>query len=263
MSISQQAAAPLRQPRGRLPHAGGSTPAALSRPGASKPAAVRLRVVAPADVREGNGAMFIAACVLVLALGLGALLILNTQRAQQSFTIDSLQGRSTTLTDSQQSLSSKLQLAESPSSLAARAYALGMAPASKIRYVGPDGKTVGVANGAAGSNPFTVGPLTAGGAADVAGAASVGASLGAGVGAPAPSKPTVKKPSATKPTAKKPSASKAAATKPTAKKPATGPTKAGGTAGTTPKTATKQGAAQSKTGTDSKSKAGNTSTTQR
>ena len=63
---------------------------------------------------------------------------------------------------------------------------MGLAPASRVRYVGPDGKTIGVANGASGSTPFTVGALTTGAAAKVAGTAAAGASLGAGIGAPAP-----------------------------------------------------------------------------
>ncbi|MBO1766952.1 hypothetical protein [Allobranchiibius sp. GilTou38] len=188
MSMSPQAAVPLRAPRARVPHpTPGSKSRSLPTSGASS---VRLRVVAPADSRDGHSAAFIAACVFVLAMGLATLLVLNTQRAQQSFTMDSLQARSATYTDTQQSLRSALQLAESPASLASRAHAMGLAPASRVRYVGSDGKTIGVANGAAGSTPFTVGPLTTGGAAKVAGTAATGASLGAGVGAPAPKKAT-------------------------------------------------------------------------
>lgn len=184
MSMSQQAAVPLRAPRARVPHSTtGSTSRSLPASGATS---VRLRVVAPADSREGHGVAFVALCVLVLAMGLATLLMLNTQRAQQSFTIDSLQARSATYTDTQQSLQSQLQLAEAPASLAARAHALGLVPASRVRFVGTDGKTIGVANGAAGSTPFTVGPLTTGGAAKVAATATTGASLGAAVGAPAP-----------------------------------------------------------------------------
>ena len=190
MSMSQQAAVPLRAPRARPAHpTTGSTSRSTSANGAT---AVRLRVVAPADSRDGHSAAFIAACVLVMALGLATLLILNTQRAQQSFTIDSLQARSATYTDTQQGLTSQLQQAEAPASLASRAHALGLGPASRVRYVGPDGATIGVANGAAGSTPFTVGPLTTGGAAKVAGTAASGASLGAGVGAPAPVKKAAK-----------------------------------------------------------------------
>ncbi len=208
MSISQHAA-PLRQPRSRQPRAAVSSAAPTSRTARSTTSSpVRLRVVAPADARESSSAAFIAACVLLLAMGLAALLILNTQRAQQSFTIDKLKADSATYTGTQQGLSSQLQLAESPQSLAARAQSLGLVPAATIRYVGPDGKTVGVAKGAGGGVPFTVGPLTAGGASKVAGAASLGASLGVRVGAPAPKKAVdggakkAAKPSATSPVAK-------------------------------------------------------------
>ncbi|MBO1755252.1 hypothetical protein [Allobranchiibius sp. CTAmp26] len=191
MSMSQQAAVPLRAPRARVPH---PTPGSKTRSvPASGATSVRLRVVAPADTREGHSAAFIVACVVVLAMGLAALLVLNTQRAQQSFTIDSLQARSATYTDTQQSLRSQLQLSEAPATLASRAHAMGLGPASRVRYVGADGKTIGVANGASGSTPFTVGALTTGGAAKVAGTAAAGASLGAGVGAPAPKKAAVKK----------------------------------------------------------------------
>lgn len=250
MSISQQAA-PLQRPRARLPRAGAPSGAGRSRPGLSGAAApVRLQVVAPADSRASNSGAFVAACVLVMALGLAALLLLNTERAQQSFTISSLQASSATYTNTQQGLRSTLQRAQSPASLAARAHALGMAPASKIRYVGPDGKTVGVANGAAGSVPFTVGPLTTGGAAKVAGTASVGASLGARVGAPAPAKPVVKKPVTKTPAAKKPAAG-------TAKKPAAGTAKK-----SAPKESTTKAAKPGTTSKTGKSKTG-TSTTQR
>ncbi len=212
MSISQHAA-PLRQPRARLPRTTRSSTAPKSR--TANPATVtpvRLRVVAPADAREGSSAAFIAACVLVLAMGLAALLMLNTQRAQQSFTIDRLKAESATYTGTQQGLNSQLQLAESPRSLAARAQSLGLLPAATIRYVGPDGKTVGVAKGAGGAVPFTVGPLTAGGASKVAGAASLGASLGLRVGAPAPKKAAVAgtKKTAAKPGVTTPSVDKAA-----------------------------------------------------
>lgn len=187
MSMSQQAARPLRAPGAPLPRAKG-TPSALGRPSRAAATPVRLRVVAPADSRDGRGPAFIAACVLVMALGLATLLILNTQRAQQSFTIDSLQARSATYTTTQQSLSSALQLTQAPQSLAAKAHALGMVPASGVRYVRPDGTTIGVAKGIAGKTGFTVGPLTTGGAATVAKTGSMGATLGDRVGTPAPAK---------------------------------------------------------------------------
>lgn len=277
MSISQRSA-PMRQPRARLPRVAGSTAAGTSAktgaPTNSRPkttttaAPVHLRVVAPADSRESSSAAFIAACVLVLALGLAALLILNTQRAQQSFTINSLKAESATYTGTQQGLSSALQLAESPRSLAARAQAMGLAPASKVRYVGPDGKTVGVAKGAAGSIPFTVGPLTSGGASKVAGAATLGASLGARLGAPVPKATAAPDP------AKATDKPGATATKPAA------PTKPGSTGKASPSTKTKPSAKAKPTATPkatpkgtakpkakdapkSKSTSGTTTTTQR
>lgn len=182
-----QATAPQRVPRVRLP---ASATAPDGRRALRSPT-VHLRVVAPADSRHSSGVAFIVACVTVLALGLATLLILNTQRAQQSFTADSLQADSVRVANTQQDLRSQLQNDGSAASLARRAQQLGLVPATHIRYVGPDGKVVGVAKAATGSAPFILGSLTGDAAAPIATRASMGVSLGATVGAPAKSKAPV------------------------------------------------------------------------
>lgn len=182
-----QATAPQRVPRVRLPVSATSPDGrkALRSP------AIHLRVVAPADSRHNSSVAFIVACVTVLALGLATLLILNTQRAQQSFTTDSLQADSARVANAQQDLRSQLQSDGSAASLARRAQQLGLVPAAHIRYVGPDGKVVGVAKAAAGSAPFILGSLTGDATTTVAARASMGVALGSAVGAPVPAKAPV------------------------------------------------------------------------
>lgn len=210
-----QATAPRRVSRARLPLSA-TSPGARKAPASSGPA-VRLRVVAPADSRHSGGLAFVVSCVVVLALGLATLLLLNTQRAQQSFTIDGLRAQSARMTDTQQSMRSQLQGVEAAPSLAKRAQAMGLVPATHIRYVGPDGKTIGVAKGAAGASPLILGALTTSSAGRVAQQAAVGVSLGSSVGGPAPAKAVNKPGSLTK--SKKPDSGKAADTTSKAKKP--------------------------------------------
>lgn len=214
-----QATAPRRVSHARLP-VGVTSPSLRKRPVSAATAGVRLRVVAPADSRHSGGIAFVVSCVVVLALGLATLLLLNTQRAQQSFTINGLQAKSAGITDTQQSLRSQLQGVESAASLAKRAQALGLVPAIHIRYVGPDGKTIGVAKGATGAAPLILGALTTGRAAQVASQAAAGVSLGSSAGAPAPAKAASKTVSAA-PKGTKTGSSKATAPKSGAKKPST------------------------------------------
>lgn len=233
-----QATAPRRVSHARLPL--GAAAPGVRKSAVSAGTGVRLRVVAPADSRHSGGLAFVVCCVVVLALGLAALLQLNTQHAQQSFTIDALQAKSARITDTQQSLRSQLQGVDSAASLANRAQALGLVPAAQFRYVEPDGKTIGVAKGVTGAAPLILGPLTTGGVAQLGSQAVSGVSLGSSVGAPASAKAAAKPvPAASKgtktdnskaagPTSgvtttkpKKPSTTKPSTTKPSTTKPST------------------------------------------
>ncbi len=120
----------------------------------------RLRIVQPADTPATGGVAFAVGCMFLLVCGLVTVLLLNTVRAQQSFTLDKLGARSQVLADQQQALSSDLQRVSAPQQLALKAEAMGMRPANKVRYVrASDGKVLGVAKAPSGGAPFTVGTL--------------------------------------------------------------------------------------------------------
>ncbi len=139
----------------------------------------RLRVVAPADTPATGGVGFAIGCMVLLVCGLVAVLLLNTVRAQQSFTLDTLQSRSTVLSDRQQSLGTDLQRASAPQQLALRAERMGLRPADKVRYVrASDGKVLGVAKAGAAGTPFTVGTLPTTPASRAAGVATAAATDG-------------------------------------------------------------------------------------
>ena len=82
----------------------------------------------------------------ILVAGLVALLLLHTMAAQDAFRLESLQHASSQLSDTQQQLALAEQQREAPSSLAARARALGMVPTGSIAFVElhHHGKIVGV-----------------------------------------------------------------------------------------------------------------------
>lgn len=195
-------------------------------------------VVAPPQTR-GVGVGFVVICLLAMVGGLMALLLLNTQRAEQSFALDRLQAKSASLSATQESLDGQLDAVSAPQQLALQAQAQGMVPATSVRFVDSNGKTVGVAKGSASANPFTVGTLPSTPASKVAALAASAASAGVQLPAAPPATtlatvpPAVStKPSATatpkatqQPTAKStPSASATPAAKASAKATAT-PTK--------------------------------------
>lgn len=149
-----------------------------TRPKAKK-SAPRLRVVQPADTQTTAGVGFVVGCLVLLLCGLLALLLLNTARAQQSFTLDRLQAQSNALSDTQQELGTDLNNVSAPQQLALKAEALGLRPADRIRYVrSSDGKVLGVAKDASKGAPFTVGTLPTTPASRVAGAAEAAATGG-------------------------------------------------------------------------------------
>ncbi|KYH43956.1 hypothetical protein [Branchiibius sp. NY16-3462-2] len=190
MSQLSLAPTPARRPaksaRTALP-AARRTPSG-TRPG-SAPAAKGARrtsaVVAPPQTR-GVGIGFVMICLLAMVGGLVALLLLNTQRAEQSFALDRLQAKSASLAATQESLDGQLDAVSAPQQLALQAQAQGMVPATSIRFVDSNGKTVGVAKGSASANRFTVGTLPSTPASTVAALAASAASAGVQLPAPAP-----------------------------------------------------------------------------
>lgn len=104
-----------------------------------------LRLVASKPLTAGRlpFAIFVGS---ILAVGLVVLLLLHTMAAQDAFRLESLQHESAQLADTQQQLALTEQEREAPTSLAARAHALGMVPTGSIAFVELHhrGKIVGV-----------------------------------------------------------------------------------------------------------------------
>ena len=127
-----------------------STSAARARPQLqSEPHRPSLRLVAarPLTAARLPFAIFIGA---ILVGGLVALLLLHTMAAQDAFRLEALQHESATLDDTEEQLAVANQQAEAPSTLGARARALGMVPTGSIAYVDlhHHGKVVGVVQAA-------------------------------------------------------------------------------------------------------------------
>lgn len=121
--------------------------------------APRLRVVTGTQARRSNTG-FTVICSTLLAIGLLALLLLNTARAEQSFALGQLKTSSTTLQDNERQLRSDLSNVSAPQQVALKAQEMGMEPAAQVTYVrASDHKVLGVANRGAGAEPFTVGTL--------------------------------------------------------------------------------------------------------
>lgn len=104
-----------------------------------------LRVV-PAALRQTGSGAFAIVCMVLLAAGLVALLMMNTALAQGTFELKGLQRTSGTLTDTQEQLTQAVDDLRSPRSLADKAQALGMVPAKSMAFIRlSDGAIVGVA----------------------------------------------------------------------------------------------------------------------
>jgi len=121
-------------------------PARSPRPVVPRPATRRPRLrLVPQPARRAPRAPFIAVVILMLGGGLIALLVLNTQRAQGAFAVAKLQARNAQLNDAAQALTMAVQQDQDPTTLAARATALGMTPGGSPVFVNAQGKVVGVA----------------------------------------------------------------------------------------------------------------------
>lgn len=141
-----QLAAPSRAPRSTRassrPARTTRRPAPASRAAAVRP--VRARTETVAGKRPVSGFMalvFVFAFVSALSL-----LLLNTMRAEQSFTLNKLRSDVATLDDRQQGLDSEISAVSAPEHLAVKAEEYGMVRAEQVRYVNrTTGKQVGVA----------------------------------------------------------------------------------------------------------------------
>jgi len=127
---------PRTQPR--------SQPRPQPRPARSQPRPALRLVAAPrAAAARLPFALLVAG---ILGSGLVALLMLHTLAAQDGFTLHKLQRQSAGLAYLEQQLTVANQQAQAPSSLAARARALGMVPTGDLRVIRRrDGRVVGVA----------------------------------------------------------------------------------------------------------------------
>lgn len=174
-----------------------------SNPTAGRPA---LRLVAPTQTAS-SGVGFVVLCVALVVGGLLTVLLLNTARAQQQYTIGSLQNTSSRLAATQQDLASQVDVVSAPQQLALRAQEYGMVPATKIRYVrASDHRLVGVAGGTSASAPFTVNTLPQTPASKLAGLAVTTADQSVSIDKPA-AKPAAKPTESTAAPTKSPSPS--------------------------------------------------------
>ncbi|HEV7209900.1 MAG TPA: hypothetical protein VGN54_14330 [Mycobacteriales bacterium] len=101
--------------------------------------------LAPAPTRSAPRAPFLILVFLLLGGGLVGLLLLNTTRAQDAFTLARLQNANAILVDREQALRQVVQGDQDPARLAARAKALGMVPGRGPAFVDAHGKVVGAA----------------------------------------------------------------------------------------------------------------------
>jgi hypothetical protein len=86
----------------------------------------------------------VALVLVVLSLGLGTLLLLNTLLAQGSFTLHELEGQVAALADREQELQQRAAELAAPQRLARSAAALGMVPSENPAFLrAEDGKVLG------------------------------------------------------------------------------------------------------------------------
>ena len=89
-------------------------------------------------------APFIVVVLVLLTVGLGTLLLLNTLLAQGSFTLHTVNAKVASLADREQALQQKASQLAAPQRLARNAQALGMVPAQNPAFLrSEDGKVLG------------------------------------------------------------------------------------------------------------------------
>lgn len=131
----------------------GRTPARRVAAGEA-PSRPRLRVV-PAPRRRAPRAPFVVLIIALLGGALLSVLVVNTQRAQDAFTLTSLQKHNAQLSDQMQTLRAEVQKDQTPATIASRAAAIGMVAGSDPVFVDPTGKILGV--GASGTVDLAAG----------------------------------------------------------------------------------------------------------
>ena len=136
-------ATPLRVPRRS---GGGAAPAPVPTSPREQRAPLRVVVPRPSVAARVPFAILVG---LILVGGLVGLLMLHTLAAQDAFTLHDLQHRSAALSDTEQELALADQHNQAPSTLAARARALGLVPAGSLRIQRrADGRVVAVSSAA-------------------------------------------------------------------------------------------------------------------
>lgn len=127
-----------------------STATAPARQPAARPP---IRAV-PAQATRPARAPFVVVVLVLLALGLGALLLLNTLLAQGSFTLQALDVKLAGLADREQALQQKVAEHASPQRLARAADELGMVASVNPAFLrAEDGKVLGAPVPAVGPPP--------------------------------------------------------------------------------------------------------------
>ncbi|MCA1822719.1 MAG: hypothetical protein ABR520_11765 [Mycobacteriales bacterium] len=111
--------------------------------GAARTERPRLSVV-PAAAPRARRAPFVLLTLGVLAVGLVALLLLNTLVGQDAFRLHDLARRAAVLQEQQEALEQEVVALDAPGALAARAAKLGMVPAGGPAFLRlSDGKILG------------------------------------------------------------------------------------------------------------------------
>lgn len=115
-----------------------------------------LRVVdATPQARSHTG--FVVLCIALVVLGLLSALLLNTARAESSFTLSDLRKEQTVLHDTRVTLEAELSHKRSPETLAVEAERLGLVPSPSTAVLRLSDNTVlGVAASVDPSDSFTV-----------------------------------------------------------------------------------------------------------
>ena len=103
-----------------------------------------LKLVSPLRPVKASRGTFAMVMGALLVVGLGAMLLINTQLAQGSFAMSELKSQLSTLTEQEAVLSEQVASAAAPESLANKAYALGMVHSKNPVFLSvPDGKVLG------------------------------------------------------------------------------------------------------------------------
>lgn len=131
-------------PIGAVPIGAGPIGAEPTIQSATRGGAPRLRLVAPlASDRIGRGA-FAVIVVMVGAVGLTAILLVNTMVAQGAFSLTALKAEQAQLAERESTLHASIAALEAPAALESMARQLGMVPAKSPAFLRvSDGRVLG------------------------------------------------------------------------------------------------------------------------